>query len=69
MLERFKQTWRRRRADSRQRQIERALYKAGGGGLPTQQATRGNAYAPDAQQAERTAESVDASSDGDRGPS
>jgi hypothetical protein len=69
MLARIKQTWQRWRTESRQRQIERALYKAGGGGLPTQQATRGNAYVPDARQAERTAESVGASSDGDRGPS
>jgi hypothetical protein len=68
MLEKFKQTWQRWRADSRQRKIDRALYKAGGGALPTQQATRGNAYVPDARQAERTAESIGASSD-DRGPS
>jgi hypothetical protein len=65
MLERIKQSWQRRRVESRQRQIDRALYKAGGGGLPTQQATRGNAYVPDARGAERKADSVGASSDDD----
>jgi hypothetical protein len=65
LLERITQRWQRWRAESRQRQIDRALYKAGGGGLPTQQATRGNAYVPDARAAERTAESVGASSDDD----
>jgi hypothetical protein len=49
--------------ESRQRQIERALYKAGGSGLPTQQATRGNAYVPDARRAERTAGSAGSSAD------
>jgi hypothetical protein len=58
MLNGLKQQWQRWREDSRQRQVERALYKAGGGGLPTQQATRGNAYVPDARGTERTAESV-----------
>jgi hypothetical protein len=58
MLARIKQTWQRWRTESRQRQIEHALYKAGGGGLPTQQASRGNAYVPNARQAEPTAGSV-----------
>jgi hypothetical protein len=58
MFEKVTQSWRRWRESSRQRQLERALYKAGGGGLPTQQATRGNAYVPDARGAESAAESV-----------
>lgn len=58
MIPKLKQRWRRWREDSRQRQIERALYKGGGGGLPSRQATRGNAYVPDARGAEKTAESV-----------
>ena len=66
MFEKLHQKWQSWRADSRQRQIDRALYKAGGGGLPTQQATRGNAYVPDARQAEQTAESVGSTPDGDR---
>jgi len=65
MFEKLQQKWQRWRAGSRQKQVERALYKAGGGGLPTRQATRGNVYVPDADHAQRTAESVgaDASED------
>ena len=48
--------------NSRQRQIERALYKAGGGGLADAASDAGNAYVPDARQAERTAESVGSTS-------
>lgn len=66
MFEKLHQKWQRWRADSRQRQIDRALYKAGGGGRPTQQATRGNAYVPDARHAEQTAESVGSTPDGER---
>jgi hypothetical protein len=58
MLDALKLRWRRWRESSRQRKVDRALYKAGGGALPTRQATRGTAYAPNARQAERTAESV-----------
>jgi hypothetical protein len=58
MLDALKLRWRRWRESSRQRQVDRALYKAGGGGLPTRQTTRGTAYVPNARQAERTAESV-----------
>jgi hypothetical protein len=63
MFQNLQQKWQRWRAASRQRQLDRALYKAGGGGLPTRQATRGNAYVPDVRHAERTAESVGGSTD------
>ena len=66
MLEKLQQTWRQWRADSRQRQLDRALYKAGGGGLPSRQATRGNAYVPDARGVEKTAESAGSTADDDR---
>jgi hypothetical protein len=58
MLEKLTQSWREWREASRQRQVERALYKAGGGGLPSRQATRGNAYVPNARQAERSADAA-----------
>jgi hypothetical protein len=66
MFQNLQQKWQRSRAASRQRQVERALYKAGGGGLPSRQATRGNAYVPDASGAEKTAESVGSTADDDR---
>jgi hypothetical protein len=66
MFQNLQQKWQRWRAASRQRQVERALYKAGGGGLPSRQATRGNAYVPDASGAEKTAESVGSTADDDR---
>jgi hypothetical protein len=66
MFQNLQQKWQRWRAASRQRQVERALYKAGGGGLPSRQATRGTAYVPDASGAEKTAESVGSTADDDR---
>jgi hypothetical protein len=66
MFEKLQQRWQQWRADSRQRQLDRALYKAGGGGLPSRQATRGTAYVPDASGAEKTAESVGSTADDDR---
>jgi hypothetical protein len=65
MLDSLTRKWRVWRENSRQRQIERALYKAGGGGLPTRQTTQGNAYVPDAEGAEHAAESVGSGSAGD----
>ena len=66
MFEKLHQRWQQWRADSRQRQLDRALYKAGGGGLPSRQATGGNAYVPDASGAEKTAESVGSTADDHR---
>jgi hypothetical protein len=63
MLEKLTHSWRQWRESSRQRQVDRALYKAGGGGLPSRQATRGNAYVPTARQAEKSAEAAGQSSD------
>src|SRR5262245_9759413 len=63
MLDKRTQSWRQWRESSRQRQIDRALYKAGGGGLPSRQATRGNAYVGDVRQAERSADAAGQSSD------
>jgi hypothetical protein len=59
MLQRLQSAWRKWRENSRQRSVDRALYKAGGGGNPTRQATRGSAYAPgDVRHAERAADEV-----------
>lgn len=45
--------WRERR---RQYAIDRAVYKAGGGGSPSRQATRDTAYAQNARNASQAAE-------------
>lgn len=63
MLDKIEESWRGWRESRRQRQIDRALYKAGGGGLPSRQATRGNAYVPQARHAEQSAEAASRASD------